>query len=203
MLDIATASRPINTHTDLSRPAFDWQIIGVGEFATPWHDFTTPCTGTNHYQAFGGYALKLEPTLHTAVILRLFTDARAGKDDVLPYGQTDKRGWVGDEFMSNMDSKRQSSPMGSKLWVYYISKAEDSIPAKCKAAAEDCLKDLIKSGWISGVNVDAQWAGEKQDRLGLRVRLYQPDASNPVYDVVWGTTITHSQGLNINGGGVS
>ena len=49
-------------------------------------------------------------------------------------------------------------------------------------------------GWAeaeiaSRVDVEASWVGERQDRLALRITIYRPDQVQPVYDVLWGTTI--------------
>lgn len=48
--------------------------------------------------------------LEGAVAISLFLDARAGAGDELPDGETDRRGYWGDEFIEN-------GTIGSKLWL--------------------------------------------------------------------------------------
>jgi phage gp46-like protein len=149
-------------------------------------------------QILATYALALEGSLATAVIDSLFTDARAGADDTLPLGQTDRRGWVGDEFMRAADSGAGATgadPWGSLLWLLYYSKAGDDIPERARFAAQEALAWLVRDGIASRVDVAAQWVpgngglNGPRARLAIRPTIWQPGQVRPVYDVLWGTSI--------------
>lgn len=140
------------------------------------------------------YAIALEGGLATAVIDSLFTDARAGADDALPLGQTDRRGWVGDEFMraAGATGPDGADAWGSLLWLLYFTKATDNIPERARFAAQEALAWLVRDGIASRVDVTAQWvAGGSgaRDRLAIRPTIWQPGQVRPVYDVLWGTSV--------------
>lgn len=139
------------------------------------------------------YALALESGLATAVLLSLFTDARALPDDELPLGQTERRGWVGDEFMGAADTEATPGAgqgWGSLLWLVLTGKAAADVPERARFYAGQALAWMVRDGVVDRVDVAAQWvatAGGTRDRLGLRVTLWQPGEVRPVYDVLWGT----------------
>lgn len=135
------------------------------------------------------YAVALEDTLATAVILSLFTDRRASADDVLPRGSNDRRGWVGDEFMAAAEGAANPSPSGSMLWLLYVSKVTGDVLARARFAAQEALAWLVTAGIASRVDVTTEWAGANGDRLAVRPTIWQPDQVQPVYDVLWGTSI--------------
>ena len=57
--------------------------------------------------------LRLDEGLRTAVLVSLFTDARAGSEDDIPDGSDDRRGWWGES---------PDDPFGSLLWLNSRSK---------------------------------------------------------------------------------
>jgi phage gp46-like protein len=135
------------------------------------------------------YALALEGTLATCVVLSLFTDARAGRDDTLPLNETDRRGWVGDEFMPALDAATAGDRWGSLLWLYYTGKTTPEVLEQARFAAADALAWLVTVGIASRVDVTTLWVGPRQDRLAVRPTIWEPDQVQPVYDVLWGTSI--------------
>ncbi|MHA2017787.1 MAG: phage GP46 family protein [Promethearchaeota archaeon] len=85
----------------------------------------------------------LEPDagLETAILISLFTDRRAKKDDILPDpNSTDKRGWWGDlgaiEF--------QGDQIGSRLWLLNREKTTQNVLLKAKKYAEESLNWLME-----------------------------------------------------------
>ena len=134
------------------------------------------------------YALELEDRLNTCVILSLFTDRRAGRDDALPLNGTDRRGWVGDEFMRS-EADASADTWGSGLWLVYIGKASDAVLEQARFAAQESLAWLIRDGIARRVDVTTQWVGERQDRLAVRPTIFKAEQLRPVYDVLWGTSI--------------
>lgn len=165
---------------------FDLQLLQPLPAADlPWHDFAGP-TGqpVTYYERLQTFALGLEPTLQTAIVLSLFTDRRAGPDDVLPRGVADRRGWVGEAFVGD------GKPWGSHLWLLTLGKSAEDKPAKARFACEEALSWMIESEVASRIVVDAEWvAGTRGERLAIRPQIWQGADSAPVYDVLWATSV--------------
>lgn len=180
MFDLAT--RPPKT----GYLPFDLQLLQpLPEADLPWHDFSSPSGQPATYvERLQTFALALEPTLQTAIILSLFTDRRAGRDDVLPRGVADRRGWVGESFVGN------GRPWGSHLWLLTHGKATDDKPAKARFACEEALSWMLDDGVASRIVVEASWVpGTNSERLAVRPQIWQGQDSAPVYDVLWGTSV--------------
>lgn len=182
MFDIAT--RPA------SIVPFDWRMLApLPATAYPWTDFMSPSGQPSSFvSVLKTYAVELEPTLQTALILSLFTDRRAGPDDRLPQGVVDRRGWVGDEFVSPDDA------WGSLLWLLWYGKGAsdmEDIPGKAEFAVQEALAWMVNTKVASQVVATAEWVAvaNGEDRLAIRVQIYQASRTAPVYDVLWGTTI--------------
>jgi phage gp46-like protein len=190
MFDIAT--RPYSSVSQAATLAvpFDWRLVTPAPVADyPYTDYSYP-DGVPQaaVERLATYALELEDGLQTAIIISLFTDARADRDAVLPLRQTDRRGWVGDEFMPDSQGTR-ADLWGSALWLVYISKVTPDVLERARFAALESLDWLVRDGIASRVEVTAQWAGPRNDQLALRVGIYKPDQIAPVYDVLWGTSL--------------
>lgn len=180
MFDIAT-----RTPTSGSLP-FDWQLLPpLPATDYPWHDHAGPSGQPATYvERLQTFALGLEPTLQTAIVLSLFTDRRAGLDDVLPRGVADRRGWVGEAFVGRGDA------WGSHLWLVLAGKATSDVPDRARFAAEEALSWMVRDGVASRVVADAVWvAGTHSERLAVRPQIWQGANAEPVYDVLWGTSL--------------
>lgn len=153
----------------------------------PWTDYLSP-TGAPQPQTevLQVYSLELEDSLSTAVILSLFTDRRATRDDTLPLGQVDRRGWIGDELLAN---GQDEDAWGSALWLCMTGKADSATLERARFAAQESLAWLLRDGVASRVDVTTEWVGERADRLAVRPVIYQGGQVEPVYDVLWGTSI--------------
>ncbi len=185
MFDLATRPQPARDAAAVFGVPFDLRLTAPAPASTyPWSDYGTglPVPQVDVLETF---ALQLEDTLQTAVILSLFTDARAGRDDVLPLNQTNRRGWVGDEFMGvdGVDA------WGSLLWLVYIGKATADALETAQFYAHEALAWMVRDGIASRVEATAQWVGPNLDRLAVRPVIYRPDQVAPVYDVLWGTSV--------------
>lgn len=194
MFDVATRPLPGTVRgASALRVPFDWRLcFPAAPAAYPWTDFSSP---TGRPQGFvdqlATYALELEDTLVTSVILSLFTDRRAGPDDKLPLNETDRRGWVGDEFMGEgLNDSRDE--WGTTLWLYYTGKVTDDIPGLVEFTCKEALAWLVRDGIASRIEVAASWGGEDLDRLVIRPQIFKPDQLTPVYDVLWGTSVRRS-----------
>lgn len=141
------------------------------------------------------YAIALEGGMATAVVLSLFTDARAGADDTLPAGQRDRRGWVGAEFLPPPDTAaapEADDDWGSLLWLLTVGKATDDVPARAQFYAREALQWMLRDGLAGRIDVAAYWvrAEAGRQRLAIRPTIWRPDEIAPVYDVLWGTALT-------------
>lgn len=117
--------------------------------------------------------------LDTAVILSLFTDARARAGDALP-APDDVRGWWGDAFAT-----RSGDRFGSRLWMLGRRKQLPEVLAEAKGYAEEALAWLIEDGVASSVSVEAFIP--RDEMLGLAVTLTRPDGQ-PVryrFEALW------------------
>lgn len=194
MFDLATRPQPqaANAAAVFGVP-FDWRMLQPAPVADyPYTDLLQP-NGLPLPQVdrLATYALELEDTLQSAIIISLFSDARATDDDVLPAGVTDRRGWVGDEFGAT-DFDARPDAWGSRLWLYYSGKVTGQVLEGARFAAQESLQWLIREGIASRVTVATQWTGERGDRLAVRPTIYKPGQTTPIYDVLWGTSISRS-----------
>jgi len=191
MFDVATRPQPnSNDAASVFGVPFDWRLVTPGPVvAYPWKDFAQPNGVPVVYaDVLATYSVELEETFQTAIILSLFSDRRASNDDTLPLNETDRRGWVGDEFASD-DFDSRADPWGSRLWLWHYGKTGAGVLEKARFAAQEALDWLVRDGIADRVAVTAQWAGERGDRLAVRPMIYKPDQVRPVYDVLWGTSI--------------
>ncbi len=162
---------------------FDWQLVSGQEETLIAHDMGDHCAGIQaESRQLLVRDLAVERGLHTAVILSLFSDRRAGADDLLPLNVTDRRGWCGDEF-----GGLQSDEWGSHLWLGYYTKRTDDWLDFMRFAAEEALAHLVKRGLVDHVVVQTAWLSD--ERMGLTVSLYESTDANPVYRAIWNITV--------------
>ncbi len=112
-----------------------------------------------------GPDLTSDDGLKTAVVISLFTDARADVDDLLPAGQRDRRGWWGDG-LSDADKT------GSRRWLYLREKQTADTARKIREADEEALAWLVDDGIAASVSVETEWIG--RGRLGERITITKP-----------------------------
>ncbi len=192
MFDVATRYAPNNPlHAGLAIP-FDWVLTQSTGANITTHDYGNPCSATNPVNtvtALQVHALALEDTLQTAILISLFTNARAGVDVALPLGQDNRQGWVG----SGFTRAPYGDDWGSLLWTIYISKSTTQILERARFYAQEALAWLIRDGIAERVAVEAEWHGQPSlqfsQRLALRVQLYKTSDIKPIYDVLWGTSL--------------
>lgn len=183
MFDLATRPQSASAAAVVGVP-FDLRLtVPSAPAAYPWTDYATG-QPVPRADVLATYALELEDTLQTAVILSLFTDARAGQDDALPFNQTDRRGWVGDEFMG-----ADADVWGSRLWLLYSSKSNADVLEMAAFYAREALGWMVRAGIAASASATAMWVGERSDRLAVRPMIYKPGQLAPVYDVLWGTSV--------------
>lgn len=120
--------------------------------------------------ALDQFDLASDSGLETAVILSLFTDARARDGDILPPGQTDRRGWWGDAY-----SPVPGDRFGSRLWLLSASKQLQKTLVLAKQYAEEALAWMVEDAVAKKVDVDTFIV--RDEVMGMTVRIYRPDGS--------------------------
>ena len=123
--------------------------------------------------------------LQTAVLLLLFSDARAEAYEINEAHGGDRRGWPGDGF--DVDTAGGEAPLGSKLWLYRRAVLGDQTALQVAAEAKRALQPLIRQG--AAVRIDAKATADfDNDRLGLTVDIYGRDGTNVYnaqFDLLW------------------
>lgn len=112
--------------------------------------------------------LATDDGLTTAVILSLFTDARARPDDRLPHSDSDLRGWWGDAW-----PMVPGESMGSRLWLTWPGKQTADNLARAREAADESLRWLVDDGIARAVMVQA--TNPRDGVLALAVSIEKPD----------------------------
>lgn len=111
--------------------------------------------------------LATDEGLTTAVILSLFTDARAREDDALPHGDADRRGYWGDAWPAY-----PGESMGSRLWLVWPGKQTRENLVRAREYAQQALEWLVTDGIASSVEVQA--TNPRDGVLALAVRVMKP-----------------------------
>lgn len=107
--------------------------------------------------------------LESALLISLFTDARAADDDPLPDPESDiRRGWWGDGYPDT-----DNDQIGSKLWLLSREKQTETTRARAEGYARDALQWLIDDGVVKTLDVTALWLDT--GILGIAVVLTKPD----------------------------
>ncbi|MDO8933773.1 MAG: phage GP46 family protein [Rhodocyclaceae bacterium] len=113
--------------------------------------------------------LENDDGLETAVVLSLFSDARAREGDVLPAG-ADLRGWWADAYAANVGDRH-----GSRLWLLARRKQLPEVLAEAKGYAEEALAWMVADGAASRVEVVASIP--RPEWLGLSVAIHRPNGN--------------------------
>jgi phage gp46-like protein len=128
--------------------------------------------------------LATDDGLRTAVIISLFTDARARADDPLPQADADRRGWWGD--CGNADPNDRT---GSRLWLLTRAKAVPVTAIRARDYCREALDWLVEDGVASSVDVEATLALVNAARasaaLLIRVTIVRPTGARLAIDYLW------------------
>lgn len=119
--------------------------------------------------------------LLSAVIVSLFTDARAYPDDPLPDEKvgvhSDLRGFWGDELHDPASQWQAPRSIGSRLWLLWREKDLDVVVARARQYASEALAWLQAEGWVKRLEVDALRV--QKGYLGIDVALLPAGSSGP------------------------
>lgn len=133
-----------------------------------------------------GGALATDDGLRTAILISLFTDARASAEDQLPEENGDRRGWWGNAFPQADDQRRRE--LGSKLWLLSRAKATNASLNLARQTARDALQWLIDDRVAASIDVSAEWqaADGTASRLAIGVELTRPSGPARLrFDFTW------------------
>lgn len=117
--------------------------------------------------------LVTDPGLETSVAISLFTDQRVSPEE-LPPGETDRRGWYGDEM-----GEFRGDLTGSKLWLLDRAKATPQTRAKVEEYAREALRWLIEDGVAVAVNVRAVLVD--RESIELYIEIERPNVKHRYY----------------------
>lgn len=130
--------------------------------------------------------------LRTAILISLFSDARAPEEAALPEAGQDRRGWWGDVLANNAGPQAGSAAdpdrIGSLLWLLARAKVTPQVLAEARQYAEDALDWLVRDGIARTVRVTASAAraGAVPDVLVLHVEVDRPDGpGRQRWDFAW------------------
>ena len=115
--------------------------------------------------ALSSQGLGVDPGLGSAVLLSLFCDARARRDDLPEDTLESRRGWWGD---------LEGDRFGSRLWLQRRAKQTGPTLREFEQAALDALEWLVREQVVQRVEVEASYPGA--GIVCLLVRLVRGEA---------------------------
>lgn len=145
------------------------------DFAKSWNPETLTAD-----LVVAGAGLSESPTLDSAVINSLFSDARApaellayiaGRDGVTP-AEIDPRGWFGESYAPEGDAA-DTDRFGSLLWTLQREKQTQETLNRARDYASDALAWMIADGIAREVVVEGEWI--RRGWLGLAITIHLAD----------------------------
>jgi phage gp46-like protein len=127
-----------------------------------------------------GADLLADDGLETAVMLSLFLDRRAEDSDVLPDGETDRRGWWGDSFPTVAGDK-----IGSRLWLLGRAKNTPDVKTRAVEYAREALQWLLDDLVASAVDVESEIMDNRILALGITIHRPEVDPVTFRYNYNW------------------
>lgn len=116
--------------------------------------------------------LALDLGLETAVIISLFCDARAEATDILPDGETSRRGYWAD---------KPGDRVGSKLWLLQREKLLPAVATRARQYVEEALAWMVDNGVASTVVAETELQHPDMLKIGITISR----GTNRDYDYLW------------------
>ena len=150
----------------------------------------------------GAGQLVSDDGLRTAILISLFSDARAPEEAVLPEDGADRRGWWGDDFAADGSAAGSQNAtgrnaIGSTLWLLHRSKITPATLQRAREAAFEALGWLVRDGIASAVDVEveAPIVDGMRHRLAIGVTLDRPQGpGRQRHDFTWLASVDASTG---------
>ena len=139
-----------------------------------WHDDAAAAD-----LLLAGGQLATDVGMRTAILISLFTDARAADDDALPQPGGDPRGWWGDALAAD-----RGDGIGSRLWLLSREKITAATVNRARDYAEAALAWLVEDRVAKSVVVEVE--AIRPQTLALSVAIERPTGpARDRYDFVW------------------
>jgi len=116
--------------------------------------------------------LQVDDGLQTAVIMSLFCNARAEDTDILPDGETSRRGYWADT---------PDDRMGSKLWLLGREKMLPAVAARARQYVQEALAWMVNTGVAATVEVETELQQPNMLKIGITITR----GTNRDYDYLW------------------
>lgn len=126
----------------------------------------------------GDAGLQTDAGLNTAVLISLFTDARATPDDQPPGGPGDLRGYWGDAW-----PVVAGDTVGSKLWLLERSKNTQQVLVDAIRYTETALQWMVDDGVATSVKASA--VEVRRGWMALTVEIERPSQVAPRWKQMW------------------
>ena len=114
------------------------------------------------YIQVDGVDLLRDPGFETAVLISLFTDARASDTDTLPGTNVSRRGYFGSELMG--------FNIGSKLWLLERSNLDDNTFRLAEQYIKDALDWMRTDGIAASIEAVASKGGPRQLNFAVKIK---------------------------------
>ncbi|PWC74062.1 phage GP46 family protein [Azospirillum sp. TSH64] len=131
----------------------------------------SPADGRGDWTFAPGGDLDTGDDLATAILLSLFTDRPALKDDVIPDGTADRRGWWGDR------------ELGSRLWLLERAKQTTETLHRARDYIAEALQWLVDDGVVARFDIEAAWL--RRSTLGARITAFRSDGRTVALSYSW------------------
>lgn len=102
-----------------------------------------------------------DPGLENYVLISLFVERRADNNDILPIGQTDRRGWWGDSILG--------FKLGSKLWLLRGERLNQTLLERAKQYVEEALEWMIQEEIADSIIVNVTRDPDFINRIILNI----------------------------------
>jgi phage gp46-like protein len=125
--------------------------------------------------------LRARAPLHTAILICLMSDMRAGPNDIIPDGSGDPRGWAGDPIDPDIP------PLGSKLWLLRRRELTQEVADLAVIYARQCWQPLIRQGAVASIDVKPT-IELVSGRLRLDAKFFKQDGAEAVamnFAILW------------------
>lgn len=114
--------------------------------------------------------------LDTAVLMSIYTDARASYSEV-PEIQR-RRGWWG-----NIVSNYPNYEIGSKIWLLQQSRLDQNTLNLAKTYSYNCLSWMIDDGYITNINVSTEKTNSEEMLANITLSISQNIILNNSYQL--------------------
>jgi len=142
-------------------------------------------------------ALATDEGLRTAILISLFSDARASEDASLPEADDDRRGWWGDQFAPDAGpdagSANDRNRIGSLLWLLSRAKATNANLQLARQSAEAALGWLVRDSIAASVTVEVEVQAIEgaARRLAIGVEIDRPNGpGRQRFDYTWEASVS-------------